>query len=137
MKNKKYYKIYYGNNSSDYVTAYLKESDIIDGCLTESKAFEIFFNNQMILCNNYIKNNHENLDELTSLQDEEGDYIEEYQIFIVDPWYSENIIISAVEKMGNTLYYDCKNDIYILGVSDFGSSRTIIATNLKVEASNE
>ena len=35
--------------------------------------------------------------------------------------------------MGNTLYYDTENEIYLTGITDLGTSRTIVPTDLKVE----
>ena len=129
----KMYKIYYGENKEDYITRYLKDDEIIDGRLSEAKAFEIFFN-EMIMCNNYLKYNYDNIDELISAYDEEEDsYADEYQLFIVNIEYSEDITIEAVKKMGNTLYYDNNLDLYITGITDLGTSRTIVPTELIVE----
>lgn len=137
MKNEKLYRIYYGENEKDYIRRYLKDDEIINGYLSESKAFDIFYN-AMILCNEYIKNNYDNLDFLIDSYDEKNDYyIDEYQIFIVDPEYDEDITIKATEKMGNTLYYDNNLDLYITGITDLGTSRTIVSTNLKVEEVEE
>lgn len=133
MENKeKLYNIYYGEKENDYITRYLKEEDIINGYLSEAKAFDIFFSD-MIMCNNYLQNNYDNLDYLVSNYNEEEDYyIDEYQTFIVNPEYDEEITIKAVEKMGNTFYYDSNLNLYIMGVTDLGTSRTIVATNLEV-----
>lgn len=134
MEKEKLYKIYYGEGDQDYLRRYLKEGDIIDGYLSESKAFDIFYDN-MILCNNYFDNNDFcNIDYLIDPYDEKEDYyIDEYQIFIVDPTYNEEITTKATEKMRNTLYYDNEKDLYITGITDLGTSRTIVATDLKVE----
>ena len=90
------------------------------------------------MCNEYLKNNYEDLDYLVNGYDEEEDYyVDEYQIFIINPWYDEEITIKATEKMGNTLYYDNKNELYITGITDLGTSRTIVPTDLKVEEERE
>lgn len=129
----KMYKIYYGENKEDYIKRYLKDDEIIDGRLSEAKAFEIFFSN-MIMCNDYLKYNYDNINELISAYNEEEDYYEdEYQTFIVNIEYSEDITIEAVKKMGNTLYYDNNLDLYITGITDLGTSRTIVPTELIVE----
>lgn len=129
----KLYKIYYGENKKDYIGEYLKESDIIDGRLSEAKAFEIFFSD-MIMCNDYLKQRYDNIEELVSSYDEEEDYYnDEYQLFIVNIEYDEEITIKAIEKMGNTFYYDNDLDLYIMGVTDLGTSRTIVPTGLIVE----
>ena len=136
MNNEKLYYIYYGDNEKDYVKRYLKESDIINGYLSESKAFEIFYSN-MILCNNYLQNNYDKLDYLIDAYNEEEDYYaDEFQVFIIEPEYGEEITIKATEKMGNTLYYDNKNELYITGITDLGTSRTIVSTDLKVKEVN-
>lgn len=133
MKEEKRFKIYYGEGDQDYIIRYLKDEDIIDGYLSESKAFDIFYSD-MIMANNYLQNNYDNLDYLIDSYNEEDDcYIDEYQVFIINPEYDEDITIKATEKMGNTLYYDNNNDIYLTGITDLGTSRTIVTTDLKVE----
>ena len=133
MKEEKLFKIYYGEEENDCITRYLKEEDIIDGYLSEAKAFDLFYTS-MIMCNNYLQNNYDNLDELVSGYDEENDcYADEFQIFIIDIEYDEDLTIKATEKMGNTLYYDNKNELYLTGITDLGTARRIVPTNLKVE----
>lgn len=134
MENKeKLYKIYFGDSQDDYINRYLKDEEIIDGYLSESKAFDLFFDN-MILCNDYLKHHHNNISYLVDAYDEESDYYkDEYQFFIVDLAFDEDLSIKAVKKMDNTLYYDEELDLYILGVTDWGTSRTIVSTNIKVE----
>ena len=131
--NEKLYKIYYGENENDYIRRYLKESDIINSYLSEAKAFDIFFDD-MIMCNSYFKNNDFcEIDELIGGYDEKEDYyVDEYQFFIIDFRWDEETIQKAVEKMGNTLYYDNDKELYITGITDLGTSRTIVPTNIKV-----
>ena len=133
----KMYKIYYGEGQEDYIRRYLKERDIIDRRLSESKAFDLFYDD-MILCNEYLKNcDYDELEILINSYDEEEDYyIDEYQVFIINPTFDEKITIKATEKMGNTLYYDNKNELYITGITDLGTSRTIVPTDLKVIEDN-
>ena len=133
MENEKLYNIYYGEGENDFITRYLKESDIIDGYLSEAKAFDLFYS-AMIMSNNYLQNNINNLQSFISAYDEDNDnWVDEYQAFIIDPEYDEEITIKATQKMGNTLYYDEYNDLYITGITDLGTSRTIVPTDLKVE----
>ena len=133
----KLYNIYYGDNKEDYIKRYLKEEDVINGYLSEAKAFDIFFND-MIMCNNYLQKNYENIEELISAYDEENDsYIDEYQYFIVDLAFGEEITKKAVEKMGNTLYYDSELDLYLTGITDLGTSRRIVPTNIIVNSEEE
>lgn len=128
----KRYKIYYGDNQDDYITRYLKNEDILDGYLSEAKAFDIFYTD-MIMCNNYLQNNYEDLEELISAYNEEEDYYEdEFQVFIINPDYDEEMTIKATEKMGNTLYYDNKNEIYLTGITDLGTHRSCVPTQMEV-----
>lgn len=139
MKNEKLYKIYYGENEGDYIERYLDDNDIINGYLNEKKAFDLTFTD-MIMCNDYFKqdNIYDYIEELISPYDEENDcYIDEYQIFIVNLDYDEEFTKKMVEKMGNTLYYDNKLNLYIMGVTDLGTIRTGVPTDLKVEEVKE
>ena len=45
----KLYKIYYGESENEYITRYLKDDEVINGYLTEAKAFDLFFDD-MIIC---------------------------------------------------------------------------------------
>lgn len=133
MKEEKKFKIYYGEGKEDYITRYLKEEDIINGYLNEAKAFEIFYSD-MIMSNSYLQNNYENLEILIDgYNDEEDYYIDEYQVFIINIEYDEETTTEATKKMGNTFYYDIKNEIYLTGITDLGTSRRLISTDLKVE----
>ena len=129
----KLYTIYYGENDGEYIRRYLKDEDILDGYLSEKAAFDLFYD-AMIMSNDYLKNNYNNLDMIISNYDEEDDsYSDEYQVFIIDPSFDEEITEKATKKMGNTLYYDNDNDIYLTGITDLGTSRTIVPTWIKVE----
>lgn len=137
MKEERLFEIYYGERENDYIRRYLKEDDIINGYLSESKAFDIFYSD-MIICNNYLQNNYDDLDYIIDSYNEKEDYyIDEYQVFIIEPEYDEDITRMATEKMGNTLYYDNKNELYITGITDLGTSRTIVSTDLKVKEVKE
>lgn len=134
MEKEKLFRIYYGEGQEDYIRRYLKESDIINGYLSEAKAFDLFYS-AMIMSNNYLKNaNYDELDEIISAYNEEEDYYtDEYQIFIIEPEFDEDITKMATEKMGNNLYYDNNNELYLTGITDLGTSRTIVPTDLRVE----
>lgn len=126
-------KIYYGEGQDAYIRRYLKDEDILNGYLSEAAAFRLFYSD-MIMSNNYLQNNYDNLEELISGYNEEDDYyVDEYQVFIIEPEFDEDLTKMATEKMGNTLYYDYKNEIYLTGITDLGTSRTIVPTDLKVE----
>lgn len=129
----KLYNIYYGKNENNYVRRYLKEEDILDGYLSEAKAFEIFFSD-MIMCNNYLQQNYDNIDYLVDGYNEgENYYVDEYQVFIVNLEFDEETTIEVIKKTGNTLYYDNNLDLYIMGVTDLGTSRRIVPTGLIVK----
>ncbi len=133
MENtEKLYKIRYGTEKDDYITRYLKDEHIIDGFLSESKAFDLFFSS-MIICNDYLKTRYENIESIVDAYNEDTEeYIDEFQFFIVEPEFDEETTKKAVIKMYNTLYYDEELDLYILGVTDWGTSRTIVSTDLEV-----
>lgn len=136
MKEKNY-KIYYGDKENEYIVCSLKDTDILNGHLSEAKAFDIFFTD-MIMCNDYFKYNYDNIDYLINSYDEENDeYIDEYQIFIVNLEYDEDASIKAIKKMGNTLYYDNKLNLYITGITDLGTSRESVGTDIVVKELNE
>lgn len=129
----KFYKIYYGENDGEYIRRYLKDEDVMDGYLSEKAAFDLFYDD-MIMSNNYLQNNYDNLEYLIDGYDEDDDtYIDEFQVFIIDSQFDEDILIKATKKMGNTLYYDNKNDLYVTGITDLGTSRTMVPTWIKVE----
>ena len=133
----KLYKIYYGDEEDDYIRRYLKDEEIIHGYLSEAKAFDIFYGS-MIMSNNYLQNNYDNLEILISGYNEEEDYYcDEYQVFIIDIEYGEEITQKATEKMGNTFYYDTQNEIYLTGITDLGTSRRIVPTDIKVIEESE
>lgn len=131
MEKEKLYRIYYGEGEQDYIKRYLNEGDVLDGYLSEAKAFGLFYSS-MIMCNNYFNNNDFcNIEYLIDSYNEEGDrYIDEFQYFIIDPEFDEEITKKATEKMGNTLYYDNEKDLYITGITDLGTSRTIVHTDI-------
>lgn len=130
----KKFKIYYGEMEKDYIHRELEKQDVLNGYLSEAKAFDLFFDD-MIMCNNYFKNNDfMKIDYLIDAYNEEEDYyVDEYQYFIINPAFDEDVTIKAVEKMGNTLYYDNEKELYIMGVTDLGTSRRIVPTDIKVE----
>lgn len=133
----KLYKIYYGKEENDYIRRFLKDEDILEGYLSEAKAFDLFYSD-MIISNNYLQNNYENLEFLIDGYDEEEDYyVDEYQVFIINPEFDEEITIKATELMGNTLYYDEKNEIYLTGITDLGTHRSYVPTGIKVEEVKE
>ena len=102
-----------------------------------------FIFTDMILCNNIVKY-YENWDlELGEDYDEEtGEYIDIYQYYIVDfdNWRLEKYKEYLEET--NTpsdliLWYDNELDIYILGVSHWGTSWGYVPTEIKIKKEKE
>ncbi len=88
------------------------------------------FLDSMILCNDYIKNNYENIELYNgSDYDEEEDYYYEvYQTFLIDGY-----IDMFIEYLPDAIiYYDNKNDLYLLGVTHWGTSWDYVLTNVKI-----
>ena len=55
----------------------------------------------MIMCNSYLQNNCDNLDYIIDAYDEENDsYADEFQVFIIEPEFSEEITEKATKRMG-------------------------------------
>ena len=138
MENKeKLYKAIYGENENDYFIINeneLKEYEKEQGFLSEATAFRKIFSD-MVLSNNIMHVLNNDVDVLVGAYDEENDtYKEEYQFFIVDPNFNDYEVLSKqVEAMNNTLYYSNTLDNYILGVTDLGTNRNYVLTDIKLE----
>lgn len=82
----------------------------------------------MILCNTYFQNNFENMELYSGLDyDEETDsYADIFQYFIIN-----GDIGLFIEYMPDEIiYYDSVNDLYILGVTHYGTSWSYVLTDL-------
>ena len=138
MEKKAFYKAIYGENENDYFVINeneLNEYEKEQGFLSEATAFRKIFSD-MILSNNILRHiNYDNIDFLIDSYNEENDeYTDEYQYFIVEPRYSdEETLIKLVKSTGNTLYYSNDLDNYILGVTDLGTNRNYVLTDIKLE----
>lgn len=137
MTKEKFYIAKYGEGEYDYFS--FKESELNDyekeqGYLSETSLFKRVFTD-MVLSNNIFKIlNYDNIEEIISAYDEEEDYyMDEYQYFIVDFNYNEEDIEKMMKLSGNTLYYSNELGNYIIGVTDFGTQRTYVLTNIKIE----
>ena len=105
-----------------------------------------FIFTDMILCNNIIEysDNLSNWDlELgEEYNEEEGEYIEIYQYYIVnvDTWrleeYKKYLQETNIPSNLN-LWYDNELDIYILGVSHYGTSWDYVPTEIKIKQDEE
>ena len=102
-----------------------------------------FIFTDMILCNNIVRYS-DNWDlELEEEYDEEtGEYIEIYQYYIVnvDTWrleeYKKYLQETNISSDLN-LWYDNELDIYILGVSHYGTSWDYVPTEIKIKHNEE
>ena len=98
-----------------------------------------FIFTDMILCNNIV-NYSDNWDlELNEEYDEEtGEYIDIYQYYIVnvDTWrleeYKKYLQETNISSDIN-LWYDNELDVYILGVSHYGTSWDYVPTEIKIK----
>lgn len=137
MEKKTFYKAIYGENENDYFIINgdeLNEYEKEQGFLSEATAFKKIFSD-MVLSNNIMHVLNNDVDVLVGAYDEENDtYKEEYQFFIVEPNFNDYEVLSKqVEAMNNTLYYSNDLDNYILGVTDLGTNRNSVLTNIKLE----
>ena len=98
-----------------------------------------FIFTDIILCNNIVRYS-DNWDlELGKDYDEEtGEYIDIYQYYIVDfdSWRLEEYKKYLEENKKDSdfiLWYDNDLDIYILGVSHFGTGWDCVSTNIEIK----
>lgn len=88
----------------------------------------LFYNDDsLILCNNII-DDWEDLEQLSGFNDsEEEDYQEIYQYYIID-----DDLAKRLQDINEIVYYHNRLDIYILGVSHFGTGWSHVLTDLKL-----
>lgn len=97
-----------------------------------------FIFTDMVLCNNIVKYSNNWSLELGDDYDEENEqYIDIYQYYIVDfdSWRFEEYkkYLEETKKESNfILWYDNELDIYILGVSHFGTGWNYVPTEIKI-----
>lgn len=99
--------------------------------ISYKRLVERYFQN-MILCNNIVYNFDENIEIVagTDYDEENEENIDIYQYFIVDGYFDED----DLQKIGNELgvvYYDNKLELYILGVTHFGTSWDYVLTDIE------
>ena len=98
---------------------------------------DLYFENRL-LCNNILDLDENLFDclEVGSLEDENGDYKEIFQFFLVDlnSWDLESL--QELEEANNDdsiiLFYCNKLDLYVLGVDHLGTSWDYVMTNIKL-----
>lgn len=117
-----------------------KEGYYMNSNIVNYKTLVDFIFTDMIICNNIIK--YSNNWDLELSEEEEEEYIDIYQYFIVDidSWRLEKYKEYLQETNASsdlTLWYDNELDIYILGVSHCGTSWDYVSTNIKINKQEE
>lgn len=120
-----------------------KECYYMDTNTVNYRTLTDFIFTDMILCNNITKYS-DNWDlELGDDYDEEtGEYTEIYQYYIVDfdNWRLEKYkeYLEETKKESDfILWYDYELDIYILGISHYGTSWNYVPTEIKIAQDEE
>lgn len=109
---------------------YINEKDLNDYEKENNRLSykNLFYNeDSLILCNNII-DDWEDLEQLSGFNDsEEEDYQEIYQYYIID-----DDLAKRLQDINEIVYYHNRLDIYILGVSHFGTGWSYVLTDLKL-----
>ena len=93
----------------------------------------LFYNDEsMILCNNIVYD-YEDMELISEMQEDEDYTTEIYQYYIID----ENTAKRLLEYTKETIYYHNRLDIYILGVTHFGTSWDYVLTEFKLIKDDE
>lgn len=93
--------------------------------------YNLFYKDEgLILCNN-IANDYEDLELVNGLDyDENEDYYEDiYQYYIINDDTAKRLM----EYTNEIIYYHNRLDIYILGVSHYGTSWSYVLTEFRLE----
>lgn len=67
-------------------------------------------------------------EEIEELEDEENNEPDIYQYFIVDSWGAE-----LLQDINEILYYNEEMDMYVWGVTHFGTSWKYVLTSIKID----
>lgn len=124
-KEKKYY---YGNAISDYGMEY----GYVDYA-TLAKAFDAVLNNDIMNLTydigswEQVSGIIDNTDEIEELENEQ-DYQEVYQWFIVDDWGAR-----LLQDINEIVYYNETLDMYLWGVTHYGTSWDYVLTNIEID----
>ena len=116
-----------------------KEGYYMDSDTVNFRTLVNFLFTDMILCNNITQDYEYFTIEIGNDYDEENDeYTEIFQYFIVDcdNWRMEQYK-NWLEENGREndiiLYYDNRLEVYVLGVTHFGTSWDYVPTSIKIE----
>lgn len=118
----------------DNVYRYIKESELND-YEKENKYLSyanLFYNyDSLILCNNII-NDYEDMELINgnnyNEEEEEDTYTEIYQYYIIDDETARRLI----ENTDTIIYYHNRLDIYVLGVTHYGTNWHYVLTDFKL-----
>lgn len=116
-----------------------KEGYYMDSNTVNFRTLVNFLFTDMVLCNNITKDYEYFTTELGDDYDEEtGESVEVYQYFIVeyDNWRIEqyqNWLEENARESDIILYYDNRLEVYVLGVTHFGTSWDCVPTSIKIE----
>lgn len=122
-------KYYYGNPISKYGL----EHGRVDYA-TLAKAFDAVLNNDIMNLTYDIGSWEQmsgfidNTDEIEELESEQDDYQEVFQWFIVDEWGAR-----LLQDIDEVVYYNEKLDMYLWGVTHYGTSWDYVLTNIKID----
>lgn len=110
---------------------YINEKDLNDYEKENNRLSykNLFYNDDsLILCNN-IANDFEELESLSGCDYDENteEYTDIYQYYIIDDDTAKRL-----QEVGEIVYYHNRLDIYILGVSHFGTSWDYVLTDIKL-----
>lgn len=106
---------------------YINEKDLTDYELQNNRLSykNLFYNDDsLILCNN-IANNWEYLEQQSGFDDDE--YTDIYQYYIID-----DDVAKRLQEINEIIYYHNDLDIYILGVTHWGTRWSYVLTDLKL-----
>ena len=126
---KKEQKYYYGNAISDYGM----EHGYVDYA-TLAKCFNAVLNNDIMSLTYDIGSWEQvsgivgNTDEIEELESEQGNDPEVFQWFIVDDWGAR-----LLQDINEIVYYNETLDMYLWGVTHYGTSWNYVLTNIKVD----
>ena len=122
-------KYYYGNPISDYGM----EHGYVDYA-TLAKAFDAVLNNDImsltydIGCWEQVSGIVDDQEEIEELENEQNEYQEVFQWFIVDDWGAR-----LLKEINEIVYYNETLDMYLWGVTHYGTSWDYVLTDIKID----
>ena len=122
-------KYYYGNAISEYGM----EHGYVDYA-TLSKCFDAVLNNDIMSLTydigswEQVSGAIDNTDEIEELESEKDNDPEVFQWFIVDEWGAR-----LLQQTNEIVYYNETLDMYLWGVTHYGTSWDYVLTNVKID----